>query len=270
MKKIFLISFLYLVASVANAQLKTNSIACSPDAIEYRPFVENGKQWLVVCATHEVFWTKKYYIAEDTMIDNRTCKKLMCRTVDYEKGTDVTELFSMVFEEGKKVYYYNVESTIFKPILLYDFGANVDDVVLLGGQRENTSEQVSYLIQEPLVLENNGECFRGMQASLKDEEPINIDGEKVYSLFQWYEGIGSIFEPFEKTTWNKYMSGPLYRLYECRVNDDIIYSKTMGLILANDLVNNVSNTSVNKVFNNGQIFIFHNGKRYNLLGAEVK
>lgn len=269
MKKFF-IYFLCLTSFVANAQLKENSIECSPDAIEYRPFVENGKQWLVVCATHEVFWTKKYYIAEDTVIDNRTCKRLMCRTVDYEKKTDITEPYSIIYEEDKKVYYYPADNTFSTPVLLYDFGAEVGDMVLLGGQLGNTYEQVSYIMREPLVLEKGGECFRGMQASLKDEEPIEIEGEEVYSLFQWYEGIGSIFEPFEKTTWNKYMSGPLYRLYECRINDDIIYSNTMGLILANYLVKSASNISVNKVFNNGQIFILHDGKRYNLLGAEVK
>ena len=65
----------------------------------YQPFVENSKQWLVVCATSQIYWMKRYYITEDTTVNNRTCKKLYCQTIYYTEGTDITELYSIIYED---------------------------------------------------------------------------------------------------------------------------------------------------------------------------
>ena len=61
MKRYVLSSFRYLMFVTALVVTTSNAIACDYDSIEYRPFIEDGKEWLVVAATNEVFWTKKYY-----------------------------------------------------------------------------------------------------------------------------------------------------------------------------------------------------------------
>lgn len=198
----------------------------------YQPFVENGKQWLVVCATSQIYWMKRYYITEDTTVNNRTCKKLYCQTIDYTEGTDITELYSIIYEENGKVYYYPKETNPeTKPIMLYDFSASSGDVVLLGGQSGNPNDEVYYQICKTISLENNNVTFQGQLAVLYNGEAVNIDDPSA-PLFQWYESFGSIFNPFEKIMHNDYMSGPVYWLYECTIKGKVVYSNTRGLIFS--------------------------------------
>lgn len=251
--------------SPANAQENI----CDYEALMYRPFVEAGKQWIVVCATSEIFWVKNYYIAGDTVLTNRKCSKLMCHTINYEKKTETHKLYSILYEEDKKVYYYLPdESYPSEPVMLYDFGAKTGDVVSLGGQPSDISAQAVYRIWEPLVLENNGECFRGMQASYNDAGITEVNDDSAIPLFQWYESIGSVFEPFEKCQWNMHMSGPLWRLYECKVGNEVIYSKTMGLVLA--INHTEAPATPYKILIDGQVLIQRGDKTYTLQGQEVK
>ena len=237
---------------------------------EYRPFVEEGKQWLVVCATYKVFWTKKYYISNDTIIGSHSCKKLLCQIEDYVEKTTNIKLHSYVYEVNKKVYYIAPEDISgATPIMLYDFSAKIGDTLQLGGHDEDLMEQKSYYIQNKLSLQNNDECFNGVQAGLVGGKEHIIDNDTVGTLFQWYESIGSVFEPFLKTEWNNYMSGPLYHLYECKVHDNIIYSNTMGIVLAYDSVT-ANDISATKLLHNGQIYIIRGDKTYTLTGQEVK
>ena len=243
------------------------------DSIEYRPFIEDGKEWLVVAATNEVFWTKKYYIAEDTTVNNQLCKKLMYHFVDYVRDTTYTNLLYCIFEEDKKVYYYPSDIThLTQPILLYDFGAEIGDTISLGGQPNDNYAQISYEIVDTLTLENQGECFRGLQCIPSENEPDFImDGDSIYSYLYYYESIGSIFDPFEKGLWNaEHMTGRISWLYECRVNNDVIYLDTRsGTMLS---VENVSPSipSAQKIIKDGQVLILRNGKTYTMQGQEVK
>jgi hypothetical protein len=242
------------------------------DSIEYRPFIEEGKEWLVVAATNEVFWTKKYYIAEDTTVNNQLCKKLMYHFVDYVRDTTYTNLLYCIFEEDKKVYYYPSDIThLTQPILLYDFGVKIGDTISLGGQPNDNYEQISYEIVDTLTLENQGECFRGLQCIPSENEPDFImDGDSIYSYLDYYESIGSIFDPFEKRLWNaEHMTGRIYWLYECRVNNDVIYLNTRGgTLLSKEEVSCPS--SATKILHNGTILILRNGKTYTMQGQEVK
>ena len=198
----------------------------------YQPFVENNKQWLVVCATSQIYWTKRYYITEDTIVNNHTCKKLYCQTMDYTEKTDITELYSIIYEENGKVYYYPPETNPeTKPIKLYDFSANSGDIVLLGGQSGNPNDEEYYQICKTISLENNNVTFQGQLAVLYNGEAVNIDDPSA-PLFQWYESIGSVFNPFEKIQHNDHMSGPGYWLYECAVKGKVVYSNTFGLMLS--------------------------------------
>lgn len=243
-------------------------IACDYDDIEYRLFVEDGKEWLVVAATNEVFWTKKYYIAGDTTINNQVCKKLMYHSIDYERDTTYTNLLYYIYEEDKKVYYYPSDVTSSTlPILLYDFGAQISDIVSLGGQYKDNYEQISYEIVATLTLENQGECFRGLQGIPSENEPDHIiDGAPIYSYLYCYESIGSIFDPFKKILWNaEYMSGPIYWLYECRVDNDVIYSNTQGItMLSKDDVSYPSPAT--KILRDNQLLIVRRGHVYDAHG----
>ena len=247
------------------------STSCNPNDMDYRPFVENGKQWIVVYATNKIYWVKDYYLAQDTIVANHSCKKLMCHYINYEDVTNATKLYAIIFEENKQVFYYppEVDPSV-EPIMLYDFGARAGDVVFLGGNPQNLYQQNSYLIQDTLVIENNNDCFRGVQAFLNDGSYTIIEGDTVHTEFQWYESIGSIFEPFEKFEWNRYMGGPPRHLYECRVNNEIIYSNTMGLTLSTNAIEYSPIIPVEKKIINDQLYILRGDKTYTLTGQEVK
>ena len=156
--------------------------------------------------------------------------------------------------------------------MLYDFGAEIGDTISLGGQRNDNYAQISYEIVDTLTLENQGECFRGLQCIPSENEPDFImDGDSIYSYLYYYESIGSIFDPFEKGLWNaEHMTGRISWLYECRVNNDVIYLNTRsGTMLS---VENVSPSipSAQKIIKDGQVLILRNGKTYTMQGQEVK
>ena len=198
-----------------------------------QPFIEDGKQWIVICATYEIYWTKTYYIDSDTMVAGQLCKKLMCHTEDYQTGADETTLYCCIYEDDSKVFYYPIDTT--EPILLYDFNAMPGDTLSLGGQREDIHKTVCYQIWKNVALNYKSSSFHGQLATQYDSELRNVDEDSDVPYYEWYERIGSVFHPFEKRFFNKYMGGVTQWLYECRVVDKVIYSNTLGITLTTGL-----------------------------------
>lgn len=246
-------SFLLVFVS-ANAK---SFSAVFDENTEYRPFVEEGKQWTVIQADYRVYSVKTYYVAGDTIIGNYVCKRLMCKTTDYSRKTSTTELHSCLYEENGKVCYFpkSAQNTS-APIVLYNFGAIPGDTLYLGGQREDESGIICYQIWKELTLENGNEAFRGQLATIYDSNLKDVDENSNLDLFEWYEVIGSVFHPFEKTFFNNYMGGPKYWLYQCKVGEKLLYSNTKGIEI--DDVSNIAITEnrpsdVNTFYNiNGQ------------------
>ena len=105
-------------------------------------------------------------------------------------------------------------------------------------------------------MESGSEIFRGQLATIYDSNLNDVDEYSQLNLFEWYEVIGSVFHPFEKTYFNMYMGGPNYWLYECKVGDTLLYSNTRGIEIDDaSRVTNIENKSfnVNSYYNiNGQ------------------
>lgn len=224
----FLLLSLFCIVSVQGAE-GMDSIVHIDNEYAGRHFIEDGKQWMVIWATSRIFLTKRYFIDGDTLVDNRLCKKLMLEEKDYEEKTSKKGLHMVVYEDNGKVFYYPSEaSSSTNPVLLYDFNACPGDTLSLGGDNTNL---VCYQIWNTLSLENGDECFRGQLATVYDENLSEVDEDSELPLYQWYEGIGSVFDPLMKIPQNNYMSGPIYWLYDCSVNGKVIYSRTMGFKL---------------------------------------
>ncbi len=208
----------------------------------YHPFIEDDKQWTVISADYNIYWTKKYFIDGDSVVGDYACKKLMCQINDYTTKTCDTQLHSLIFEQNAKVLYFPANAkSLTQPIMLYDFSATKGDKVLLGGLRENIYGVKCYQIWKELVLIHENKVFRGQLATECDETLAYVDEDSDLQLYEWYEGVGSIFHPFEKTYFNKNMGGAQCWLYECSVKDNVIYSNTMGITLNNANCDNIEN-----------------------------
>ena len=225
---------------------------------EHRPFIEDGKQWTVIQADYRVYCVKTYYIDGDTIIGEQICKRLLCKTTDYESNKSETKLHFCIFEmNGEVCYFPNSADSNSTPIILYDFYAAPGDTLSLGGQREDEREVNCYQVWKELTLESGDETFRGQLATIYDENLKDVDVDSQLNLYEWYEVIGSVFHPFEKTYFNMYMGGPKTWLYECKVGDVLLYSNTKGIEI--DDVSNITiidnkSSNVNTHYNiNGQI-----------------
>ncbi len=235
-RRILLISFLLIFVC---ADAMTIGVV-KEEKSEYRPFVEDGKQWTVVQADYRVYSVKTYYIDGDTIIGEQICKRLMCKTTDYESNKTETALHFCIFEKNGKVCYFpNSDESNSPPIVLYDFYAAPGDTLSLGGQREDEREVNCYQVWKELTYESDDKMFRGQLATIYDSNLKEVDVDSQLNLYEWYEVIGSVFHPFEKTYFNMYMGGPKYWLYECKVGDVLLFSNTRGIE-----IDNVSNITI--------------------------
>ena len=224
MKKIGLIFIAILCNSFCDAQGR-----------EYVPFIEESKHWTVA---YSALWfihrMEDYYIDGDTIVDSRPYKKLMCRSVDYMEDKDTTFLYFFVFEENRRVYYCPVTSaTGHTPIILYDFSATTGDTLSLGGQLSDRDEMVCYKIWKSLTYEGDAESvFHGQLATSADIDSFDVDEDFYTPIFKWYECVGSFLHPFVKIGDNREWSGQSCWLYECRINDRLIYSNNRNMSVA--------------------------------------
>lgn len=82
---------------------------------DYRPFVEDGKSW--TCSTNSEGADIYYFrLQRDTVIDNKTCKKLYSQN---RLNDGKTYYEGALYEEGYRVYRYAPSSNT--AVLLYDF-----------------------------------------------------------------------------------------------------------------------------------------------------
>ena len=183
----------------------------------YRPMIEDGKVWMVGNTTGIsdgiVNWVKYYYFDGDTIIDGKTCKKMMCQQYvspdhpDYaiivQSSSPSLVYVGAWYEEDKKVYMYN-ETNQFK--MMYDFSLEANETLLF--------DNYPYVIGPKLTGGLNG--FKGIYRDIMwrgDENP--------YYCTTWLEGVGGIDGP----TVNIYSGeeGHALFLISCTVGDEVIY-----------------------------------------------
>lgn len=240
---------LFVIVSVISSDIKAEErVFNNGDDAHYRPFIEEGKQWVVILSSDykQIYKVATFFFDGDTVIDSHSCKRLMCRNADYSEQKEYTYLYMYIYEEGKKVFYYPCDYSNLpcNPIKLYDFEAKPGDYVILGGYSEEPRKTERFQIWKSVELNtywsdigsyNEGEVFKGQMATVYDESLQDVDENSQLPLYDWYEGIGSVFHPFEKIAKNKYMGGLSKWLYECKVGDKVIYSYHRGYILANNI-----------------------------------
>jgi hypothetical protein len=176
---------------------------------EYRPFVEDGKVWTVrEYPDYPPFeqLTVNYYFDGDTIVDGKTCKRMMYVINANEEWVDgvftpgnLPKYYDGAYYElDKKVYYANNGYQQLR--LLYDFTLSTDDIV-----------DFSY----PLVVNKVSGSIPGFKGTYYE---FWHDGQL---MNRWLEGVGSESLPYLDYPW-AYVGGG-GTLLTCRVGDEVIY-----------------------------------------------
>lgn len=174
-------------------QLALLVMASMPTAAQqqvYSSFLHEGKTWklqqVVAYTTSEVTVT----VAGDTIAGGKSCKKLILNDGG-EKS-----LFSVMVEEGEKVYEYNGER--FVPV--YDFGLREGDTIRDGND--------AIVVAATDTVDYNGKSFRRLLLHKTNGYTPESSANEFYEY--WVEGIGSEYAPNQSYSFGT--PGNRYRL----------------------------------------------------------
>ena len=182
--------------------------------IAYRPLIEEGKVWKVGTTTGMtnsiVNMVEYYYFDGDTIIDGKTCKKMMCQRYvspnhsEYNSYLQVPTLnyVGAWYEEDKKVYCYFKEK-----FLVYDF--SLDDYA-------SFPSQLSALSSDVLGPRQTG-GLKGFKGVYRDVIRLSNGVENVITT--WLEGVGNVDGPISIFGYPEHK----YFLMSCTVGDEVIY-----------------------------------------------
>ena len=183
--------------------------------MDYRPFVEDGKVWkLGDYSGNPVQRVEYYYFDGDTIIDGRTCKKMMCQryvSPDFPEYNSQRSSLSYVgawYEEDKMVYEYDTTNKQFK--LMYDFSLE-----------DNGTFQINDLPYVYVVGPRQTGGMKGFKGVYRDVVEW-ADGES-YKCAPWLEGVGGIYAPPTTNVFNVVLADPAWFLMSCTVGDEVIY-----------------------------------------------
>ena len=220
MKKNFLITLALMLSSGIRAQITDQ---------DYRPFVEEGKEWYVAILddsgiTYEGIL--HYSMSGDTIIQGHTCKKWQ-----WEERTPVGKVIRSgqlppVYEESKKVFFYPEGADT--PLLFFDFGAQKSDKYTI------------YDVNTPSFAEEvtmtgcywTDELYSPQCGRL----PVyKVEGSPVIMSEGWIEGVGYLHGPVPSYVPVTDGEGRERQtmLLDCRVNENIIFTSKHGLRLTN-------------------------------------
>jgi hypothetical protein len=220
MKKLLSLFILMLTPMLANAVNVSDA-----NEIAYRPFVEEGKMWVVKCSTISPYGLPESsveycYLDGDTIIGGQTCKQMKCFT-----NANPSPLYIGAFyEQDKKVYfagnnrerddtgaYLAGDRPQFE--LLYDFTISSGDIVNPGdymSEVNTVQEDFMYVVQK---MSGGITGFKGTYYELRRKDNKKIE--------RWLEGVGSESLPYINYP-HSYI-GVGGTLLSCRVGDEVIY-----------------------------------------------
>ena len=196
-------------------------VALPVEEIAYLPMIEEGKVWKVgdITSGNPAQCVEYFYFDGDTIIDGRTCKRMMCQryvTPDYS-DYEVIMRYPLLrrsgvwYEEDKKVYEYNTTDKQFK--LMYDFSVDDNATLQIHGQ--------SYVVGPKLT-----EGLKGFKGVYRNVMWPSWDGEQIYDEGHhnttWLEGVGSIEGPGYNVYLGKEYHGGAF-LMACYAGDEVIY-----------------------------------------------
>ena len=206
---------------VVDNQGAEHPVVNKAEQIAYRPFIEEGKVWKVgdIWSGDPIKLVEYYYFDGDTIIDGRTCKKMMCQRYVAPDNVDDDNVLQEPslryvgawYEEDKKVMYCSESSN--QLALWYDFSLNANDTVDIGGFY-------------PCVIgprKTGGiDGFKGVH-----REVLSVIDDQYYPNVIWMEGVGTEFYPVLNVQEgeNYYIICPMYLnvLMSCTVGDEVIY-----------------------------------------------
>lgn len=216
------------------------SCVCAQDA--YRPFVEEGKEWVVgefSNGTELPTETHMFYFDGDTLIHGKACKWWWRRDVKSDGTITGLRRVAPLYEEGRAVYFFNMkddsawddeesEDSYSTPArMLYNFN------ITTGGSCKLYLPDKSYVQPQDghgrVVGEVGTSCmFRAdMQVRVGDGEVRCLcywnEWSEQSDYYSFYlEGIGSTLSPdLSILTGNPKLN---LRLMECRVGDEVVYT----------------------------------------------
>ena len=165
----------------------------------YRPFVEDGKVWIVRVYSDNLShdqWTEYLYIDGDTIINGQSAKRMLCDRVDSEYDT-IGEYVGAWYEQDKKVYF-----GLNKFDLLYDFTLSSGDSICL-------SDYTKYVVNK---------SYGGISGFKGAYYEFLYNGDV---MDRWFEGVGSESWPYINNWWGHV--GHTGALLACFVGDEIVY-----------------------------------------------
>ena len=191
-----------------------------------RPFIEEGKVWKVgwtppVANAYTAKRLDYYYFEGDTIIDDKICKKMLCRheaseEYPFDYGTKPwTEYIAAIYEEGKRVYGALPDDDKLYPI--YDFDTAIGDTIQIRiGVASSTYKFVSGIVYRKCPNFDDY-IFKGNTVSVRISRP----DDKNRSLYQtWWEGVGYDHMPLDNVDLG---DNSRYRLMTCTVGDEVLY-----------------------------------------------
>ena len=205
----------YLYANLGTFTVFSSNV--SDTSVVYRPMIEDGKVWKVGStrgvSDGVVKMVDYYYLNGDTIIDGKTCKKMMCKRYVSPEHPDYDVLIEYPllrnegawYEEDKKVYVYDTISNQFR--MKYDFSSDSNDTLMIDNHG-------------PFVI---GPKRTGGLAGFKGvyRDIIEPTDEGDYFCTTWLEGVGGIESPLLNTT---YAGTPRrFMVMSCTVGDEVIY-----------------------------------------------
>jgi hypothetical protein len=182
----------------------------------YRPFIEEGKVWVIRGEDSQPYlfpkdpiWIDYCYLDGDTIIGGQTCKQMKC----FKNGNPSPLYIGAWYEQDKKVYfagnnierddmgmYFAGDRPQFE--LLYDFTLSSGDNINLGDDM--------YVVQK---RSEGITGFKGTYYELKLNRGNLIE--------RWLEGVGSESWPYINHPYNNIGAGGT--LLACIVDDEVIY-----------------------------------------------
>ena len=181
--------------------------------IAYRPFVEDGKVWVVRCnpalGISDASWIEYYYFDGDSIIDGHRCK-IMKSVSNVNEDNWVNGVFTpdglpqyyvgAFYEQDRKVYYKQNQQPFEQ---IYDFTLSSNDIYSSWGY--------------PVAVQKISGVIPGFKGTYYE---FWLDNQ---ILGRWFEGIGcNTSLPYISHPWN-YYGGGSGMLLSCFVGDEVIY-----------------------------------------------
>ena len=175
---------------------------------ERRPFIEEGKVWLVrVDGQHNSDLIRSYCLDGDTVIDGHPCMRLMMHDI-LPQGNSAYR--GALREENGRVWRYAPEETA--PVLLYDFTAEAgDEVVMREGELIEDDTywgRIVYTIDHVDYVTVGDRQYK--RQFVNDENGQFAD--------VWVEGVGGLGVYFHGWTNYNYV-------LSCLVDGNVVFSK---------------------------------------------